>query len=363
MTAEDLEWTADGTVGRYHLLGVPSGPELQGVVDLAALVCRVPHVTLRLLTPDGERQVSATGLDLAESGEVRFEDSVDLVGPDGAVAGRIRVYDDRPRELTGVERQALEQLAARAVDFLELRLCSAWLDDTREELAVTRDELARAQEHLTLFAGQVSHDLRTPLTAVLANVEMLAGEPSISGDPDVEWMVDGIGRAARRMNTMIEEMIDYAREGGEPSLGVTDLRRVWDLALDDLSPMLSEARAEVTVGTLPVLPADARQMYFVAHNLLSNALRFARPDEPPRVTVGAERRGERWRVSVTDNGVGVPADRQDAMFVLFARADKRSGGAGLGLATAKRVVEAHGGRIAMESAEGGGTVVWFELPA
>jgi signal transduction histidine kinase len=66
---------------------------------------------------------------------------------------------------------------------------------------------------------------------------------------------------------------------------------------------------------------------------------------------------------VTDNGIGVAPERRETMFVLFARADKRVDGSGIGLATAKRVVEAHGGRIGMEDAAGGGTTVWFELPA
>lgn len=363
MTAEDLEWAAGEQAGRYHLLGVPSGPELQGIVDLAALVCRVPHVTLHLDGPDTELQLAATGLDLTETGEVRFESNVPVTGPDGAPVGRISVYDDRPRELTSVERDALAALAARAADLLELALRTQELANARTEIEVLRGDLAEAQDHLTLFAGQVSHDLRTPLTAILANVEMLASEPDVAGDTDVEWMVDGIGRAARRMNTMIEEMLSYAREGGSPQLAVTELGRVWERVVDDLAPAIAAARAEIRLGDLPVLPADPRQMYAVAHNLLANALKFARPDEPPQVTVHAERRGERWRVSVHDNGIGVAQERQEAMFVLFARADKRVEGAGLGLATAKRVVEAHGGRIGMESADGGGTVVWFELPA
>ena len=119
----------------------------------------------------------------------------------------------------------------------------------------------------------------------------------------------------------------------------------------------------VTVDALPTLPADANQMYAVVLNLLSNAIKFSRPDVPPRVRVGAERLDEWWRISVSDNGIGVAAERREAMFVLFARADKRVEGSGIGLAAAKRVVEAHGGRIAMEDGPGGGTTVWFELPA
>lgn len=224
-------------------------------------------------------------------------------------------------------------------------------------------EVRRSNDHLTLFAGQVSHDLRTPLTAILANAEMLAGEAAVIADADLRWMVDGISRAAHRMNSMIEAMLGYAREGGVPNLRVTDLDKVFEAALHDLAPLIDETEAEVVLGALPVLPADSSHLYAVAANLLSNSLKFTRPATPPRVVVDAERRGECWRVSITDNGIGVPPERREAMFVLFARADKRVEGSGIGLATAKRVVEAHGGRIGMDGAEGGGTTVWFELPA
>ena len=228
-------------------------------------------------------------------------------------------------------------------------------------------ELARAREHLTLLAGQVSHDLRTPLTAILANAEMLAGEPAVSGDEDLAWMVGGIERAAHRMEAMIEAMVRYAREGGEPRLSVTRLGDVVEAVIEDLEPLVASSGAELVVGELPTVAADADQMYAVVVNLLTNALTFTRSDVRPRVQVSATRvagSGDgSWRVSVSDNGIGVPEERSEAMFVLFARGDKRRGGSGTGLATVKRMVEAHGGRVGMHPAEGGGTTVWFELPA
>lgn len=235
------------------------------------------------------------------------------------------------------------------------------MDDVTE--AELNEERQRSNEHLTLFAGQVSHDLRTPLTAILANAEMLASEPVVKGDDDLTWMVDGIARAAHRMNRMIEQMLDYAREGGAPAIGVTDLGRVVEVVLADLAPLVAESEAVVTVDVLPTLPADADQLYAVVLNVVSNAIKFARPEIPPQIRIGAERVGDRWRVTVTDNGIGVAPERREAMFVLFARADKRIDGSGIGLAAAKRVVEAHGGRIGMDDAPGGGTTVWFELPA
>lgn len=237
------------------------------------------------------------------------------------------------------------------------------LDDLRRDLEATQEQLREAREHLTMFAGQVSHDLRTPLTAILANAEMLSGEPAVRDSEDLTWMVQGITRAANRLNTMIEHMLVYAREGGAPTLSVVDLERIFQAVVEDLDPLVTEKRAVVKVGSLPRVSADRDQMYAVALNLVHNALKFSRADSPPWVEVAADRIGDAWRISVTDNGIGVPAERREAMFVLFARADKRVEGNGIGLATARRVLEAHGGRIGMDGAEDGGTTVWFELPA
>jgi signal transduction histidine kinase len=162
---------------------------------------------------------------------------------------------------------------------------------------------------------------------------------------------------------MIEEMLRYARDGGELALGVTSLGEVAQQALDDLAPMVQSTGAQVTLDPLPTVAADAHRVYGVLRNLLANAMKFARAEVPPQIRVSAGRRGGTWRVSVTDNGIGVAPARRDAMFVLFTRADKRIEGAGLGLATAKRAVEAHGGRMGMDDGVDGGTTVWFELPA
>jgi signal transduction histidine kinase len=213
-----------------------------------------------------------------------------------------------------------------------------------------------------LFAAQVSHDLRTPLTAVLANAEMLAAEPVVSQDQDLGWMVAAVERGARRMDTMIEQMLAYARGGGAPVLATTPLGSVFDHALEELGPLVEEQQAEVVVDCLPTLPVDAEQLRAVAHELVSNALRFSRPGVRPRVAVCSRRLPDHWRVSVSDNGIGIEADRREAMLLPFARADKRVEGSGMGLAIATRVVEAHGGRIGIDAGPDGGTTVWFDLP-
>jgi signal transduction histidine kinase len=176
-------------------------------------------------------------------------------------------------------------------------------------------------------------------------------------------MLDGITRAAHRMNTMIEQVLAYAAQGGEPQRTDTDLNAVFGSVLTDLAPAIDDSGASVAVDPLPQVLADRHQLYAVALNLVSNAVRFAAPGVRPEIRISSERYDDRWRISVTDNGIGIPEEQREAMFVLFARADKRSGGSGIGLAATRRIVEAHGGRVGIDGAAGGGTTVWFDLPA
>ena len=176
-------------------------------------------------------------------------------------------------------------------------------------------------------------------------------EPTVVEDEDLAWMVSGIDRAGHRMAAMLEDILAYARVGGDLQSRDTDLGEVVAEVLSDLAPVLDARRADVTVKDLPVVRADTQQLYSVLLNLLANAVKFTADDVVPQVTVAAERRDDVWRVTVTDNGIGVAAERREDMFVLFSRADKRVDGSGIGLATARRVVEAHGGRIGMQAAE------------
>ncbi len=401
MDAGQADAARQAGLEQYDVLGKPPSRDLQALVELAAQVCDVPTAAINMITATEQHQVAAAGFDrsicaredsmcaavlgeplpvvVADAsadprfadnpfvtgslGQVRFYASAPLVTPAGVTVGRLCVFDDEPRVLSVRQHGALLALADRVLDVLELRLRSHQLERSLAELTAARDELKRSNEHLSLFAGQVSHDLRTPLTAILANAEMLSMEPTVVEDEDLAWMVSGIDRAGHRMAAMLEDILAYARVGGDLQSRDTDLGEVVAEVLSDLAPVLDARRADVTVKDLPVVRADTHQLYSVLLNLLANAVKFTADDVVPQVTVAAERRDDVWRVTVTDNGIGVAAERREDMFVLFSRADKRVDGSGIGLATARRVVEAHGGRIGMQAAEPQGTTVWFELPA
>jgi signal transduction histidine kinase len=116
------------------------------------------------------------------------------------------------------------------------------------------------------------------------------------------------------------------------------------------------------VGDLPRVTGDATQLGVVLQNLLANAAKFTVKGEPPEVEVSGRRVGDVWRVEVADRGRGVPEDHRGRVFEPLVRVDKSEAGIGIGLATCRRVIGAHGGTIGLDPRPGGGTVAWFELP-
>jgi signal transduction histidine kinase len=397
---EEVGLRRQAKVEQYGVLGEPTSPDLQALVDLAADIVGAPMAAINLLTATQQHMVATSGIAptvcstdesmcavvAADPAPVvvpdatvdsrfsanpfvtgvldtfRFYASAALLTPDGVPVGRLCVFDHEPRELDSHQRDVLETLAGRVMDILELRLRTRQLESSLSELTEVRDELRRSNHELSRFAQQVSHDLRTPLTGILANAEMLAAEPLVQSDQDLRSTVDDIVVSALRMDDLIGQVLSYGQEGG--SLAVTDvpLREVFRRALDDVAVLVRQKGAVVELGELPTARCDADLVYSVALNLLTNALKFTRPGVAPRVHVSGELRDDRVRVRVSDNGVGVAAERVADVFELFFRVAPESEGHGIGLATAKRVIEAHGGHIGIEHSDGPGTTVWFELP-
>lgn len=400
MTMPDTLAARDDDLERYAVLTEPAGRDLQALVDLIAQVCGVPTAAINIITRDQQHQIATAGFDpsvcaredsmcaavmtervpvvvpdasldrrFADNafvtgiiGNVRFYASAPLITPDGATLGRLCVFDDQPRDLSPAQEQALTTLAAQIMDVLELRFRTKELEQSLAELAALRDELHRSNRHLTLFAGQVSHDLRSPLTAILATAELLATEPAVETDTDLLSMVSAVNQAGQRMNRMIEEMLDFAIQGGRLELTDTALEHVVSLVLADLAPLITQKGARISTHDLPVVTADADMLYSVVLNLLTNALKFGRPDTNPQIDVTAEHTVGAWRITVSDDGIGIAPDRREDVFALFERESQQVVGHGIGLATTRRLIEAHGGRVGVAESASGGAAVWFELP-
>lgn len=203
---------------------------------------------------------------------------------------------------------------------------------------------------------------------ISANAEMLASEAGVADQPELAEMVREISDAGDRMSRLIRSVLAHASEGGGFAVGRVPLGPVFAQAVSDLRPVVGATAAEVVVHDLPHLPGDPDMLYAVAVNLLDNALKFTRPGVPPRVEVRAERRGDVWRVVVHDDGIGIPEQHAESVFLPYVRLsasdpdgpDDPVDGHGVGLSTVKRIVESHGGSVGVDSRTGAGATVWFE---
>ena len=211
------------------------------------------------------------------------------------------------------------------------------------------------------IAAQISHDLQSPLATLTMSLGMLEGDGLDA--PTRSSVLATASRSVERMRGMVEGTLrlhDLAHE--PPRHEVVDLRALVEQLVRDEHDQWERSGGRVDVGALPTVLGDPAQVALVLQNLLQNARKFARPSHPPEVVVSATREGDRVRVTVLDNGVGIPAERHARVFDLFARAGDAQGH-GIGLATVARIVHAHGGRCGVvDVPAGAGAALWFELP-
>jgi signal transduction histidine kinase len=226
-------------------------------------------------------------------------------------------------------------------------------------------EVARLREQL-LF--NVAHELRGPLTVLGNALEILAADFGDLTAAEADTLLGQARRTTGRLRTLLEELLSVGTiQAGHfvVTPHPTELGRIMEDALDLVAPSL-EARhqhAEVELGPAPMLvQADRRYARQVLSNLLTNASKYGPEGSVIRVT--AEPAGGAARVTVADRGPGIAPEHLPRLFEPFyrVRADDQEAGVGLGLAIAKGIVEAHGGRIDIDSAPGAGTRVWFTLP-
>ncbi|HEX6068322.1 MAG TPA: ATP-binding protein [Longimicrobiaceae bacterium] len=244
------------------------------------------------------------------------------------------------------------------------RIYTAVLRDVTERVRAEQ-ELARSNAELEQFAYVASHDLQEPLRMVASYTQLLARRYSDKLDDDarefIAFAVDGV----TRMQALINDLLTFSRVGtrGETP-EPTDTGAIVDRVLVNLGPAIEDAGASVTRDPLPTVIVDAGQFNQVFQNLIANALKFRKPNEPSRVHISARRGAGEWIFSVADNGIGIAPEFADRIFVLFQRLHSRAEypGTGIGLSICKKVVERHGGRIWLESEPGQGTTFLFTVP-
>jgi PAS domain S-box-containing protein len=268
---------------------------------------------------------------------------------DGSVSTRGVFRDISARKRMERDRDAafrMEREARKALQGQNLRL--AELDDIRRE-----------------FVSITSHELRTPLTSIRGYCEILLDDPTL--DPDIRERIAVIERNAGRLARLTSDLHVVAQGAADIHLNreTVNLDRIAQEAIAAAAPISVQRNVTIQsdLSQTPVI-GDAARLGQIVDNLVSNALKFSSTGGV--VTVRVAPTGATGTVSVTDSGMGIPAEEQSQLFERFFRTEgAREGGVpgtGIGLTVVKRLVDAHGGRVSVQSAPGVGTTFRVELP-
>jgi two-component system, sensor histidine kinase and response regulator len=229
------------------------------------------------------------------------------------------------------------------------------------------EEMRKSNEELRWFAYRVGHDLNEPLRTISSYVELLnlrlRENEQANKDGETSKSLQFITEGATKMRFFIDGLLQYAQAGASVSKRSTIacdglIRRV----IKALESSIHDSGARITSDPLPVVVGD-EQLEYVFQNLISNAIKYRKPGVPPEIHISARRDGEAWIFAVRDNGIGIEPQFRSRIFTIFNRLHGHDiPGAGIGLALARRIAEAHGGKIWVESTENVGSTFFVRLP-
>jgi len=327
---------------------------------------------------------------LAELRKNRFDLLLtDLMMPDMDGIAVLRAAQEIDPQIVGVVMTghgtidtAVEAMKAGALDYiLKPFKLSAILPVLSRALAVRRlrneneelqrrvrartEQLEAANKELEAFSYSVSHDLRAPLRSIRAFTEILVQEHGGQLTPEAREITDRITVNAARMGKLIEDLLAFSRFTRQSlNRQPVDMEAVVSDVLDEIKKTHEGREVAVSIGALPACQGDPALLRQVWMNLLSNAFKFTRHKEEPRVEVGSTEGPEEVVYFVRDNGAGFDMQYAQRLFGVFQRlhsADEFEG-TGIGLSIVQRIIKRHGGRVWAEAEEGRGATFFFSIP-
>jgi signal transduction histidine kinase len=259
----------------------------------------------------------------------------------------------RIEERTATLQQVNTQLAAE----IQIR------KEIESELERFTARLRESNRDLEQFAYVASHDMREPLRKIIAFSERL--QKSNLPEEQRQDYLNRVNDAATRMTLMIDNLLLYARIDQQHNTQTeVSLTAVAQQVVSDLDPLIKETQGSVRIDALPTIQADLVQMQRLFQNLIANALKYYRDGVPPVVHLTTQEIDQTIQIRVEDNGVGIPEKDSERIFMIFERLHGRNqgGGAGLGLAICRKIMQHHGGEITLESVVGTGTIFILHFP-
>jgi signal transduction histidine kinase len=270
-----------------------------------------------------------------------------------------------PPELEVLARDVDSMRQQIAADLAEAERARQTIEATNLALEQQAAELTRSNRDLEQFAYVASHDLQEPLRKVASFCQLLQrryqGQLDERADQYIAFAVNG----AQRMQRLINDLLAFSRIG-RSSAGFTDVDvdHLLGETVSQFDGAVESAGAKVTWSDLPVVRGEEPLLATLFTNLISNSLKFRRPDLLSRVHISGRRLDDVWEISCVDNGIGIEGEFAEKVFVIFQRLHPRDSypGTGIGLAVAKKIVEYHGGTIWIDTSDTDGATIRFTLP-
>lgn len=234
------------------------------------------------------------------------------------------------------------------------------------ELKKALKDIKRSNEELEQFAYVASHDLQEPLRTIASFTQLLERRYKGKFDPDADEFMDYIVDAAKRMKQQIQDLLEYSRVAtSREKFEQADMDFILNQAISNLKGAIDENNAEITHESLPTVTGDASQLIRVFQNLIGNAIKYRKTDEPPKIHISthADKGKHEYVFSVSDNGIGIKKEYLTRIFGVFQRLHTidEYKGTGIGLSIVKKVIERHGGKMWVESELGKGSTFYFTI--
>lgn len=376
----------------YELLDTLPEEAYDTITKLASYICDTPISLVTLLDADRNFLKSRLGIEFSESPrdisfcghailtenpifivedarvDERFQDNplvkdfkaifyagVPLKTQDGHALGTLCVYDHKPRTLDEKQQEALLGLAKQVILLFEARKKNIELQKSQQETTARNNRLED-------FARLIAHDLKSPLSSIEGLVNQLNEDYAEENDEDFTVFMEHLSTSTKSMRSYIDGLLEYYRAD---NLLVTKEDATLDTIVSEVKNLHKSSDVTITLNKnvdLKAVPVVAIEQ--VISNLIDNGVKY-NTSEHPEITLSGTITKDFYSISVADNGVGIPEDKQAHIFEPFKTmgTNDRNGnkGTGMGLATVKKLVEALGGTITLDSTVGKGSIFTFTI--
>lgn len=383
------------TVKNYHILDTLPEKEYDDITFLASMICDTPISVVTILDERRQFFKSNIGIDVKETPleysicihairspediflvqdarlDERFADNpmvlgypnvvfyagVTLKSEEGTPIGTLCIIDDKPRELTHNQIRSLKSLANQAQRLLDLRRNNFKLKEAKNLLKIHSEQMED-------FAYMAAHELQAPLNLSKSFLSLMDEKNYNIWNEEDKEIINHISGSLERMGYLISDLLAYAQISGSSIIYTkTNLRELiskvfLNISLDPVNEIII---FDIPEGSEFMFPQTALQIIF--HNLLANSLKFIEENTSPKILIKAKAKDGMWIFSVKDNGIGISKLFQDKIFQPFIRAHNSSqyNGNGFGLASCKKIIEKHGGKIWVEPNGEVGSTFYFSM--